>query len=1654
MKKIITLALCLYMMPSLFAQHVNYETDSKWFFGFNVGAAWNTTDVKNQTNAGWGFLFGRSFNYGYGRLTSFDLRLRYLKGTWYGQDYDTTDLTSYSPAYMPSGLQSYQNNPGYHVNNFQADVHELGLELALHANRLRERTGWDPYIFGGANITWNQTNGDLVNSDSSFFTPGQYDYDPAFLNEASINATLDGIYETPMNQGSENLDWNVNFMPSLGVGIGYYFGPRWSIGLEHKTTFALKDDWDGFEDPTPKCNLFKNDIYHYTSGYLRFHIKARGNQTVVVPPIPDPDPNPINTIAPCNEPNIRFTRPASNGITVENQLYAIRAKVDHIGGRENIVVTVNGVETTNYFFNTNTQQLEGNITLNEGLNTIQITATNACGTEVQNISINYETCMDPIVRFINPSHNNFHVDEAQYVVSASIAHGDNVTYTVNGVSSTNFFYNQSNGSFESTVRLQEGNNTIQITATNDCGTDVETITVIYTDCEDPHIEFFIGNGSVMNVTESTVLVQAYVHGIDNQNGIGFRVNGANRAFTFNASTHLLQAQVNLSPGQNLIQITSGNDCGTDIETITVNYTPCVDPSVTIVNPIANGPDNITGTAAITAALTNVSSVNQVQMYVNGVVIAGGNYNASSHTFTHNAPLNAGSNTIQIVVTNDCGSDTETVSVDYEAPCPEPTVSLATNVSQITDPNLSLQVLIQNITSANQVQMMVNGHLILGGVYHNGTHVYSSNVTLQNGANTIVVTATNDCGSETISFVVNYEEPCDLPVISMVNPVSQPVTTATPNMVVQANVSNIVSLNQIQMTVNGVVDGNGTFNSLTGLYQNGVKLQTGENVIVITATNDCGTVTQTILVNYSPCLAPSITISSPVGGTTQNGTTLIQASITNVASANNIQLVVNGSTYTGSFNSNTGVFQSSVALQQGANVIQIIATNDCGSDSEMTTVIFQPCLEPIVDIVSPTSLQTQSAQVSIQASTVNVSSASQIQMTLNGNSVSGSFNATTNMFSGNVTLSNGMNVIVITTTTECGSDSETIAIRYNEPCDDPVVSVTSPQNNLTVPAATTTVPVVATVTNISAASQVSVAVNGSPVSGGTYNASTNQFNVTVSLNAATNLIVVTASNDCGTSSSSVRVKKKSKIELPAEEKIWICHKPPGNPTNTQYIQIPISAWPAHQAHGDTQGPCPEPEEPEEPVQEEKMIICHHPPGNPSNTQQLEIPISAWPAHQAHGDTQGPCPEPEEPEEPVEEEKMTICHHPPGNPTNTQEIEIPVSAWPAHQAHGDTQGPCVEMPEEPSNGGGNNKITICHHPPGNPENTQEIEISESAWPAHEAHGDTRGPCRGNGSNVNQNGDNGNQGSNGSGTNGAGTQTVGNAGTTGGLTSGSNIGNTGTTTNQGSNGTGGSTVGTQTIGNAGGTTGGLTSGSNVGNTGTTTNQGSNGTGGSNTGTQTLGNAGGTGGVVTNPGETGGNTGGGNRTQQEEEEKVRAAQLKAQHEAKRKAAEAAKQKAEQAAKLKAQEEAKRKAAEEAKRKAEAKAKRKAEEVAKQKAEQAAKLKAQEEAKRKAAEEAKRKAEVEAKRKAEEAAKQKAEQAAKLKAQEEAKRKAAEEAKRKAEAEAKKKAEEAAKRKAAAEAKKKAAEEAKRKAEEEAKKKAEEEKKETEEIQPGRGGR
>lgn len=52
--------------------------------------------------------------------------------------------------------------------------------------------------------------------------------------------------------------------------------------------------------------------------------------------------------------------------------------------------------------------------------------------------------------------------------------------------------------------------------------------------------------------------------------------------------------------------------------------------------------------------------------------------------------------------------------------------------------------------------------------------------------------------------------------------------------------------------------------------------------------------------------------------------------------------------------------------------------------------------------------------------------------------------------------------------------------------------------------------------------------------------------------------------------------------------------------------------------------------------------------------------------------------------------------------------------------------IKIQSEGETGGTGTKMTICHHPGGDPNKKHTIEISSNAWPAHQKHGDTEGAC----------------------------------------------------------------------------------------------------------------------------------------------------------------------------------------------------------------------------------------------------------------------------------------------------------------------------------------
>ena len=147
---------------------------------------------------------------------------------------------------------------------------------------------------------------------------------------------------------------------------------------------------------------------------------------------------------------------------VTNATYTFTASADAVA--ETFSVTLNGKKVTG-------ENGSYTVTLSEGKNTIVITATEQYGNLVRNeFIVTLRDVTDPVIK---TSAANGTVGDAEYMFAVSVNETATVTVTLNGTAVTG-----KDGLY--TVTLNEGENTIVITATDMSGNDsAQTVKVTY-----------------------------------------------------------------------------------------------------------------------------------------------------------------------------------------------------------------------------------------------------------------------------------------------------------------------------------------------------------------------------------------------------------------------------------------------------------------------------------------------------------------------------------------------------------------------------------------------------------------------------------------------------------------------------------------------------------------------------------------------------------------------------------------------------------------------------------------------------------------------------------------------------------------------------------------------------------------------------------------------------------------------------------------------------------------------------------------------------------------------------------------------------------------------------------------------------------------------
>ena len=1010
MRKIYLSFLSFFFLLSLSAQRINYDQTSKWFLGFNIGGTWNSTDVKNKTATGWGFTLGKSYNYNYGKALSFDLRARYLRGFWYGQDIDTTSLSNYTG----TALSSYQNSPGYTINNFQADVHRLALELVIHGNRIAERTGFDPYIFGGIGLTWHETFGDLKND------LGNYAYDTLLQNGAissgTLDNTLDGIYDSPLD-GSSN-KYKVNVMPSLGVGLGYQVGKRVSIGIEHKTTFTLDDNFDGYISTSPRT---KNDRYHYTSFYIQFRFRTNESTNSTNETTNTNTSNNINNYnTACPKPVITVSQ---NTVTGINNSYLLEATITNVNNANEITVSnQNGVNIPfNYIINQN--KLQATVSLMPGANTFTITAQNNCGKEVKSITVNYNPCINPTIIITNPSSRDITVTSPSYVFSAivqNISNRQGISLFVNNTSISNFTFNASTGLIQSNLLLNAGSNAIRVEALNNCGTISASTTIIYNNCIVPQLQLINPSASGSTVSTSAINIKVNATGFMTRNEFTILHNGV-QISNFTMNNNLLEIPLQLSLGLNTITINGTNLCGSDATSFTVNYQNCVAPIISLITPATNISSTITGAYRCRMKVEN-SQQNNIQVMLNNQQITNFTYNAATKILEASLTLITGANTIVINASNPCGTDVETIYINNEN-CKSPTVVInGTNNATVVNSSYTWTAQIQNIANAQGISVSHNGNPI-NFDYSNGVVTCFS--TLQLGNNTFLVSAKNGCGKDSKSLTVELIK-CEQPSVLINGESGSTVTSSV--YLLSANVINMASAQGLTLTFNGTPVNNFTY--LNNELSANINLIPGENTFVLSAINACGNATETFIIYYNQCDAPIVTLTAdlPNNSITEATNLTLNASIANYDNQTVIQVTKNGNILNGYTNVN-GQISGTINLPLGITTLIVTASNQCGQDTK--TYVINRCKAATITLSIPNNENSNTSTSSsfIQLNLANVDNINMVTVTQNGIILT-NLTLSTTILGGAVTLQPGTNTFFVSVNTPCGMVTKTFVIFYS------------------------------------------------------------------------------------------------------------------------------------------------------------------------------------------------------------------------------------------------------------------------------------------------------------------------------------------------------------------------------------------------------------------------------------------------------------------------------------------------------------------------------------------------------------------------------------------------------------------------------------------------
>lgn len=743
-------------------------------------------------------------------------------------------------------------------------------------------------------------------------------------------------------------------------------------------------------------------------------------------------------------PQVRITSPNPNFRTTSSRAQFL-ANTQNVQSRSDIRLELNNRAIYNFRFSNGT--ITADLPLQLGFNQVTVRVQNADGQAEDALNIErYEDVIvarPPRVNIEQPSQN-FTSSEPSIQLVASVINVERKTeiqVLINGRNINNFNFNLSRQQVIANVPLIPGNNNIEVIARTTSGSDRDRVNVTYRQNTPPTVSI-VEPFNNSTASTSRINFRATTQNITQRNQIRLLVNGRSiNDFTFNANRREVSGVINLQEGNNSIEIQVANNDGQMQDRVNVRFQSADPPTVNIVRPTNNSTTE-TASISFSANTTKISKRSEISLYLNGQAINNFDFNLFRGTVAANLNLREGNNTIRIQVQNSDGSNQDEVQVEYRQQAP-PRVQITapqTNTT-LTNERVTVKAQTEKVTSRNDILLTLNGSPITNFGFQSNRQELTAQIVLQPGANTIRIEVQNQDGRANDQVGVNFQPPKP-PQVSINSPSTGTVVNE-PNVQFIATTQAVKDNSEISLLLNGVAVSTFDWNG-SQISANIPGLKAGVNTVLVRVSNRNGSAEAQVNVNYTPIVRikpPNITFLTPVEEeiTHQENVLTIRAKVLNVTQKDQIRVSVNRSTTPDfNFNPKAGTISFEMKLQNPRNTVAIFVTTDGGTANDRRIINYVPKQpdgdKPFVRIESlsqPTinPLNPGAAKSTITATVKNVT-AEQISLRVNNQPITNfNYNVETGFFQCTFTLQRGENRVVLSASSDAGSDQGVRTIKF-------------------------------------------------------------------------------------------------------------------------------------------------------------------------------------------------------------------------------------------------------------------------------------------------------------------------------------------------------------------------------------------------------------------------------------------------------------------------------------------------------------------------------------------------------------------------------------------------------------------------------------------------